>query len=37
MKKFLASAMGRVYVSTPKTEGLSVYQWSVPEKNKHGG
>ena len=30
--------MGRVYISAPRTEGPSVYQWSVPEKkNKYGG
>ena len=23
-------------ISIPKTKGLSVYQWSVPEKNKQG-
>ena len=26
-----------VYISAPRTEYLSVYQWLVPEKNKHGG
>ena len=24
--------MGRAYISGPRTECLSVYQWSVPEK-----
>ena len=25
-----------IYILAPRTEGLSVYQWSVPEKKKHG-
>ena len=29
--------MGRVYISAPKTEDPSVYQWSVPKKNKQRG
>ena len=29
--------MDKVYISAPRTEGPSVYQWSVPEKNKQGG
>ena len=26
--------MGRVYISAPRTEGLFVYQWSVPDKKQ---
>ena len=26
--------MGRVYISTAKAKGISVYQWSFPEKKQ---
>ena len=29
--------MGRVYISAPRTEGPSVYQWAAPEKKKKAG
>ena len=32
-----ANSVGRVYISAPRKEGLSVYQWSLSEKNKHVG
>ena len=32
-----ASSVGRVYISAPRKEGLSVYQWSLSEKNKYVG